>query len=913
MSIRKLSLVFACIGLAACSFGCDDEVGNLLSCTPGQTMCDGNSLKGCIGVTWSSIDCPQGCEETANGAQCKVPEGAECVVDKCKDSTTLNKCGNDFKVTAQPCGADQECVFNACVAKENGDTCEVGAVKCSADNSGVIKCGADGKWGATEACPSGQSCDAATNACAENAKVCEAGEKKCEGNVAMVCNDNKWDQEDCGNDRECKDGVCEVKQAGCDKSVESCAAEDKDFDVAKCECVEKAAACDKSAEICAADNGKAFDSELCQCVEKKDNCEDVPNSTLNGDGVCVCNDGYEKNADGQCVEKAAACDKSVESCAAEDKDFDEAKCECVEKAACDKSAEICAADNGKAFDSELCECVAPKENCEDVPNSTLKDGVCVCNEGFEKDDKGQCAEKAAACDKSAEICAKDGKDFDEAKCECVEKSGECTKKEEDCNKDNKNMKLDAAKCECVCGLTKCEDGKELDEAKCECVAKAECKYDANKDKNEKMCKTAGSYTQAGTYVVCTEKGTWDTKTTNCGNQKPVCDDSASKTDVCTGRCGLNDPDRCSADGVRQSCNVLTGAYEDRPCADGETCNNGKCECKPGEKRCAAGLLGQPDRLYTCGNDKQWKESNCSDNQYCDSEAKACMDKCKNNARKCSDDGTYMICNNGRWANLSACGGKDKCKQESGCDCSTANGGESKCDGDKIMVCTQVGNAQNRYNYWKEGTTCEAGKCKQEKSGAYCACTEGSTRCDGTNLLVCKDGMEKAEACKNGICSEAFGNVCTTERICRNGELSCLDNKIVTCTNGQYVVKEDCGGQKICSAMGNQASCRDLKGECLPTATKCLGTNVMECGMSGMQLGWNVSKKCAESKPAQICVENTNMGMTSAACAKETCKNFATQCGKNKKNMVQICINNEWHDATDCNKAGMKCDSGVCKK
>jgi hypothetical protein len=174
-------------------------------------------------------------------------------------------------------------------------------------------------------------------------------------------------------------------------------------------------------------------------------------------------------------------------------------------------------------------------------------------------------------------------------------------------------------------------------------------------------------------------------------------------------------------------------------------------------------------------------------------------------------------------------------------------------------------------------------------------------------------MEKAEACKNGICSEAFGNVCTTEHICRNGELSCLDNKIVTCTNGQYVVNEDCGDKKLCISILGNASCQELNSTCIPQSTKCIGNNVMECGMSGMQLGWNVSKNCAEAKPAQICVEKTNNGVTSAACAKETCKNFATQCANNKKNMVQICINNEWRDATDCSKASMKCDSGVCKK
>ncbi len=909
MSIRKLSLVFACIGLAACSFGCDDEVGNLLSCTPGQTMCDGNSLKGCIGVTWSSIDCPQGCEETANGAQCKVPEGAECVVDKCKDSSTLNKCSNDFKVTVQPCGADQECVFNACVAKEGGDTCEAGAVKCSADNSGVIKCGADGKWGATEACPAGQSCDAATNACAENAKVCEAGEKKCEGNVAMVCNNNNWDQDDCGDTKVCKDGACEEKTGECDKSADSCAAEGKDFDEANCACIEKTPTCDKSAEICAADDGKAFDSELCECVAPKENCEDVPNSTLT-DGVCVCNDGYEKNADGQCVEKTAACDKSAESCAAEDKDFDEAKCECVEKAAaCDKSAEICAADNGKAFDSELCECVAPKENCEDVPNSTLKDGVCVCNEGFEKDDKGQCVEKTAACDKSAEICAKDGKDFDEAKCECVEKTAECKKTDAECSKDNKNMKLDAEKCECVCGLTKCEDGKELDAAKCECVAKIECKYNADEKKNEKMCKSSGNAWQRGTYVVCTEKGTWGNEIRECAGNTKYCDDYSSKTEVCTAGCHQGDPDRCADETTREVCE-RQGAdhvYVEHKCGAGETCNNGKCECKPGEKKCSE----HGGRIITCGNNKQWDEGkSCGNGKYCDAESKECVDNCKSGSLKCSDSGVLSRCgDNSRWNTISDCGGKDKCSDSTGCVCKSGKDAESKCDGDTILTCTTQGQ-HNQYTYWAKGATCAAGMCKVKDGAAYCSCTAGTSRCDGNIAIACnKDGKEEAgKDCGNrSYCSEQYGGVCAANICQANGDF-CLGNMVVTCNHGQYELKNDCGDKKMCSTR-NGVACQEI-GKCDNHNTICVGTDVMSC----QQGQWKVVKKCSANKPAQICVETTDKytGRISADCASEECKDLAVGCDKDKKN-VQVCVSNKWQNVADCSAAGMKCDAGVCKK
>ena len=145
-----------------------------------STCADATTQKVCAdnGAQWQTQACAAGM--TCSDGSCQAPpcnaNALFCVGD------TIYSCAADGKSSAVKvdCAASQppqSCSDGAC----KDVACAAGQSKCQG-SSGVITCGADGKWTAT-ACPSGSSCSGGK--CA--ASVCQAGAKGCDGAKTTVC------------------------------------------------------------------------------------------------------------------------------------------------------------------------------------------------------------------------------------------------------------------------------------------------------------------------------------------------------------------------------------------------------------------------------------------------------------------------------------------------------------------------------------------------------------------------------------------------------------------------------------------------------------------------------------------------------------------------------------------------------
>ncbi len=193
------------------------------------------------------------------------------------------------------------------------------------------------------------------------------------------------------------------------------------------------------------------------------------------------------------------------------------------------------------------------------------------------------------------------------------------------------------------------------------------------------------------------------------------------------------------------------------------------------------------------------------------------------------------------------------------------------------------------NTWKEGETCDKGCHSDQKKCVNCT----SDGCEDGRLFTCNDGeIIAGDACKSGKCTDD-GLKC--ELSCTEGDVSCFDGKLQTCTSETWTTTEVC-----------DAGCAEDKESCATRcddgSTLCVDGKLKTC--SGGVYGGE---------------ENCDNG---ASCKSETecgeCKNESKQCidDENEIGKPRTCIAGVWKDdANQCDD--VSCDvvtneCGECK-
>ena len=804
MNFRKLAFLGACLSLSAISFGCNDEsvqwvvdeiVDGAVVCDPTQeaSACEGDIMKVCAVTHWEDVNCPAGCE---NG-QCKIPEGAECAVTICADKTTLNKC-EAGQIIPEKCGANEECVANACTVKSEPE-CTANEVKCADDHSGTQKCTADGVWGAVDRCDEGYQCDAVSKSC------------KPEGEAAE-CTDDQIQCIDHNNYKSCKDGKWS-------ETTTACAAETPVCNTNKCE-AECKDVCDNhnikkcvngtlgQAESCGENKVCSDDGTGAKCVDVQPNedlcidgsapsCIDGAHSKSCVNGVwttVTCTENEECNeTTGLCVTKAACqkgqiqckttlhisgnADKYVE-CGDDGKWGTEEKSCAAETPVCDDGitpvtcVAECTTDSKRcSVDGKLETCLGgnwmenPLDKCS--AQETCSEGKCVCNKGT----------TTCNSDRSGTVACKDDGSWDTTVTAC----------DYGCN-------TETGTCyECSGNVGKCLDNGDFQI--CE----------NNKWKTVTNCGTKESCSAEGTLgCVCTQTAIGETK---FGNGDLKCDNTKANIVECT----------------RKTYNVISSynAWEvNMDCGGADKCTMRNdapiCSCTSNAWRCD----GQS--LQKCTNGAWEQDKACPESTFCDAEKAACV--CTEGAYKCKTPGltnggtARQKCSNGVWVDTDACTGDMTCNDALGGVCVNAvctnislgssSIAESMCYNNSVMECKD-GNYQVKEDCGSK--TCQetsmgfgsssytTSECKNADDTSCSILTANQKRCsaDGQAIEVCKvEGISgkytTEQTCDPGSRCKADGSTFTCEiKVCNELESSCAGNKVVMCIKNAPKEIADC--------------------------------------------------------------------------------------------------------------------------
>jgi hypothetical protein len=254
-------------------------------------------------------------------------------------------------------------------------------------------------------------CQACTLGCTlcDSATKCNKCKDKSSSLINGVCECPKGTYMD-------KNGEC--KQCGKDcatcsdaNTCTSCKESTKLLKEGKCECGQNQYE-DKNGK-CVCNNG-FYKDEDGDCMKCKDGCETctgydkctkcTDELKIVKDGQCVCPEGYSTSVDGKCIKCPAGCkqcnEKGCVECEGKNKvPNDEGECVCKtsyfenpETKNCERCSASCATCNVKG------KCTSCKDE-----RATISDGVCVCKNSYHAKD-GMCF----ICDKSCKVCDKNG-------------------------------------------------------------------------------------------------------------------------------------------------------------------------------------------------------------------------------------------------------------------------------------------------------------------------------------------------------------------------------------------------------------------------------------------------------------------------------------------------------------------------
>lgn len=275
-------------------------------------------------------------------------------------------------------------------------------------------------------------------------------------------------------------------------------------------------------------------------------------------------------------------------------------------------------------------------------------------------------------------------------------------------------------------------------------------------------------------------------------------------------------------GVRCGESDGCGGVCNGPCAGGERCVDGRCECSPGFTSC--GGMCRPDaevectmgmtramscgacgtRMDSCGADCRWSSGMCSGGGSCmpgENQSERCGN-CGSRSRSCQADCT--------WGAFGACSGEGACaagqSQSQACgNCGTQTRMcQADCSWGTYSACSGAGpcspgqtQTQACGNCGTQSRTC-AGTCQWPAWGACTGqgvCAAGSTRagCDRCGVEVC------SASCTWGACQPSAGSQClhsggTNYRSCSR------------CRNGAQFCLSSCVWSTACCSLGSCPSC-----------------------------------------------------------------------------------------------------------
>lgn len=209
--------------------------------------------------------------------------------------------------------------------------------------------------------------------------------------------------------------------------------------------------------------------------------------------------------------------------------------------------------------------------------------------------------------------------------------------------------------------------------------------------------------------------------------------------------------------------------------------------------------------------------------------------------------------------------------------------------DPEFRCTSAGVAQICAGVYEtyapcsdEGGTCSSatGRCQTPA-----ACPAGTQRCNGARIERCEGGqawaLERDCAYTGQTCDAALEVHCAGEARCITGELRCASDQLEICSNGAFVVTDDCPARGL--------GCQN--NSCVPVS--CQGFGVFACAGEVAQIceagnlfqqDCGATAKVCDPYESQGCVDTCRDGILRCNGA-----NLET-CGQGRYQVLEVCPN-----------------------
>jgi len=327
--------------------------------------------------------------------------------------------------------------------------------------------------------------------------------------------------------------------------------------------------------------------------------------------------------------------------------------------------------------------------------------------------------------------------------------------------------------------------------------------------------------------------------TECGDELQECMECLPS---CTGK-------ECGEDGCGGWCGF---------CPEGYDCDDGVCVCIPdcSGKECGpdgcGNLCGKCPPAFEC---MPWGKCECTPD---------CV------AKECGDDGCGGTCG--------FCEPDDEfCTENGSCISIICQPGAMECDGNMLLVCSEVGMEWISLGLCEEGTYCLDGMCLPW------VCVPGLTACDGNGVATCADngaGWLPPELCPAGTKCQAGKCIPTTG--CGDiPNVGCCDGStFMLCGEEGVILVEECGNMGCgwipnwgygCGGQGEDPSGQfplACPGTCQP---ECDGK---ECGSDGC------GDVCGLCPPDFVCNDGTCEPFCIPSCQGKMCGDDGCQgvCG-----------------------------------
>ena len=374
----------------------------------------------------------------------------------------------------------------------------------------------------------------------------------------------------------------------------------------------------------------------------------------------------------------------------------------------------------------------------------------------------------------------------------------------------------------------------------------------------------------------------------------------------TGGCGSAEP--CPIDGLDEEtaaklkCEDSGGTFANSLCVCGQAfcpagvvCKDGACAKTAFELSCEASGGTYKDERCECKNVK------CDAGLVCNYLTKECPESKPTGFCNAAD----VFCANSR---MYTCGEDNTWKEGETCD-KGCHSDQKKC-----VNCTSDGCEDGRLFTCNDGEiiagdACKSGKCTDDGLKCELSCTEGDVSCFDGKLQTCtSETWTTTEVCDAG-CAEDKES-CATR--CDDGSTLCVDGKLKTCSGGVYGGEENCDNGASCKSETECGECANESKQCIDDENKIGKTrtcvagvwkdDVSQCDDVSCDI---VTNGCGECKnESKQCIDDENeIGKPRTCiagvwkddanqCDDVSCDVVTNECGECKNHSDNICKNDE---------------------